>query len=207
MMISRLPERLVRGARSLCGNGVLSSLDEVGHVHGHLLDVRVVELLDLAEGAHVLRSHEVDGDTLAAEAARAADAVDVVLAVGRQVVVDDERDLLHVDAARQEVSCDEHAARPRAELAHDELALLLVHVRVHGGAGEIAGVHALREPLHLPPRVGEDDRLGDGERLVEVTERVQLPVLTLHHHVELLNAVEGELVALDEDPHGVAHEL
>ena len=37
----------------------------------------------------------------AAKAAAATDPVDVVLTVGGQVVVDDERDLLHVDAAAE----------------------------------------------------------------------------------------------------------
>ena len=40
-------------------------------------------------------------------------------------------------------------------------------------------------------------RLGDGERLVQVAQRVELPLLTLHHDVELLDTVEGQLVALD----------
>jgi hypothetical protein len=38
--------------------------------------------------------------------------VDVVLAVGGEVVVDDERHLLHVNATGKEVSGDKHAAGP-----------------------------------------------------------------------------------------------
>ena len=56
--------------------------------------------------------------------------MDVVFAVGRQVIVDDERHLLDVDAARQQVSSDEHTARPGAELPHDDVTLLLVHISV-----------------------------------------------------------------------------
>ena len=55
--------------------------DQVRHVHGHLLDLRVVELLDVAEVAHIALGEEVDRDTLAAEAAAAADSVNVVLRV------------------------------------------------------------------------------------------------------------------------------
>ena len=67
--------------------------DQVLDVHRHLIDLRRVVLLDVAEDPDVVRLDEVDGDALAAEAARAADAVDVQLAVVGQVVVDDERDL------------------------------------------------------------------------------------------------------------------
>mmetsp|Transcript_17729 Transcript_17729/g.55205 ORF Transcript_17729/g.55205 Transcript_17729/m.55205 type:complete len:274 (-) Transcript_17729:945-1766(-) len=115
----------------------VATLNKLGHVHRHLLDVRVVELLDLAQRAHVVLRHEVDRDALAAKATRAANAVDVVLAVRRQVVVDHEAHLLHVDAARKQVRRDEDARRTRAELAHDELALLLVHVGMHRGAREV----------------------------------------------------------------------
>merc|ERR1712046_149218 len=77
-------------------NPVSVLLDEIRHVHGHLLDLCAVELLDLAQSAHVVSREEVDRHTLTTEPASTADAVDVVLAVGGQVVVDHERDLLHV---------------------------------------------------------------------------------------------------------------
>ena len=44
-----------------------------------------------------------------------------------------------------------------------------------------------RQPVHLLLRVAEDHRLGDGERVVEVAERVELPLLALHGHEEPLN--------------------
>jgi hypothetical protein len=48
--------------------------------------------------------------------------------------------------------------------------------------------------------------LCDGEGLVEVTQGVQLPLLPLHGNVELPDTLEGELLLLDEDADGVAHE-
>ena len=48
-------------------------LDEVGDVHGHLVDAGVVELFDVVEGPLVLVSHKVDGDALSAETTAAAD--------------------------------------------------------------------------------------------------------------------------------------
>lgn len=49
----------------------------------------VVEALNVTEGRDVLGGDKVDRDTLATEATAATDAVDVVLARRRQVVVDD----------------------------------------------------------------------------------------------------------------------
>ena len=65
-------------------------LHEVLKVHRHLVDLRRVVLLDVAQDADVVLLDKVDGHTLAPVAPRAADAVDVVLAVVREVVVDDE---------------------------------------------------------------------------------------------------------------------
>ena len=76
--------------------------------------------------------------------------MDVVLSVGGQVVVDDERDLLDVDSSGEEIGGDENARGSRAELAHDDVSLLLVHVAVHGGHGEVAGVHLLSQPVDFP---------------------------------------------------------
>ena len=50
-------------------------LDEVGDVHGHLVDAGVVELLDVVEGALVVVGDEVDGHSLAAETASTTDSV------------------------------------------------------------------------------------------------------------------------------------
>ena len=133
--------------------------------------------------------------------------MDVVLAVGGEVVVDHQRDLLHVDTACQEVGGDEDAGGAGAELAHDQVALLLVHVSVHRGHGEVAPSHLLGEPVDLPARVAVDDRLRDGEGGVEVAERLQLPLLALDRDVELLDTLEGELVLLHEDAHRLSHEL
>ena len=56
--------------------------------------------------------------------------MDVVLAVGRQVIVDDQRNLLDVDTTSQQISCDEHTAGTRAELTHDHITFSLVHISV-----------------------------------------------------------------------------
>ena len=50
-------------------------------------------------------------------------------------------------------------------------------------------MHFLREPLHLASRVTEDDRLSDGQRLIQITQRVQLPLLSQTYCHTLLAAL------------------
>ena len=96
-----------------------------------------VEDFNLAESMDIVLGNEVDGDTLAAKATAATNTVNVVFSVARQIVVDDERDLLDVNTTRKKVGRDEDTRRACAELLHDDIALLLVHVTVHRRDGKV----------------------------------------------------------------------
>ena len=65
---------------------------------------------------------------------------------------------------------------------------------MHGGDGEVRLSHLLCQPLHLSLCVAEDDRLCDGQGVVEVTERVKLPLLLLYGNKELLDALKSQLI-------------
>lgn len=182
-------------------------LDQVSNVHGHLEDLSAVELLNLAEHAGVISSDKVDSNTLTTETTSTTDTMDVVLLVGGDVVVDDQGNLLDIDTTGKQVSGDQDTGRSRAELLHDDLTLALLHVSVHGRDSELAGSQLLGQPVDLSAGVAEDDGLGDGDGLVEIAEGVQLPLLLLNSNVELLDTLEGQLVLLDQDTDGVAHEL
>ena len=84
---------------------------------------------------------DANGDTLATEATSAANPVNVglgvtlLLSVGqvhvRDVKVDDNLDLGHVNTPRKHISSDDHIDFTLAEFVHDEVALLLTHVTEH----------------------------------------------------------------------------
>jgi len=60
---------------------------------------------------------------------------------------------------------------------------------VHRRHREAALAHLGREPVDLLPRVDKDDGLRDGERVVQVAQGVELPLLLLDGHEELLDAL------------------
>ena len=183
------------------------SLDEVSNVHGHLLDLSAVELFNLSHHSDVLRSDKVDCNTLSAETTASSDTVDVVLAVSGQVIVDDQRDLLHIDTSGKKIGSNQDTRRSRTELLHNQVTLSLVHVTVHGRHGEVTGGKLVGKPVDLSASVAENDSLGDGDRLVQVGKSIKLPLFLLHSNVELLNTLKGELVLLYENTDGVTHEL
>lgn len=182
-------------------------LDEVSNVHGHLLDLGVVELFNFTHHTDIVSSDEVDGNTLTTETTTTTDTMDVVLTVGGQVVVDDQGNLLDVDTTGQQVSGDQDTRRTGTELLHDNVTLGLFHISVHGRDSEVTGSELVGEPVDLAAGVAEDDGLGDGDGLIKIGEGVKLPLFLLNGNVELLDTFEGELVLLDKDTDGVAHEL
>jgi len=68
-------------------------------------------------------------------------------------------------------------------------------------------VHLLRQPIHLPASVAEDDGLCDRDRLVQIAQGVQFPFLLFDRDVELLDTFQGQFVPLDENPNRLSHEL
>ena len=94
-----------------------------------------------------------------AEAARAADAVQVRLRRLGEVEVDDDVDGLDVDAAREEVGGDEVAAGAVAEVVEDAVTVRLEHARVDVEARVAELGDLLRQELDAVDRVAEDDGL------------------------------------------------
>merc|ERR1712176_421297 len=100
-------------------------LDHVSNVHWHLLNLCVVVLFDIFHGPNVVVRDKVDCNTLSAETAAAANSMEVIFHILGEVKVDDQRHLLHIDAAREQIRGDQDARGARAKLAHDEVTLLL----------------------------------------------------------------------------------
>lgn len=78
---------------------------------------------------------------------------------------------------------------------------------MHAADCEVGLAHFVGQPVHLAPSVAEDNGLSDGKGIVEVAKRVELPLLLFDGDEVLLQSFEGQLVTLDENAHGVGHEL
>jgi len=67
----------------------LTGLNEVSNIHGHLVNLGVVVLLDVGHHSLVLFSHKVDRNSLTTETSGATNSVNVVFSVAGEVIVDD----------------------------------------------------------------------------------------------------------------------
>jgi hypothetical protein len=182
-------------------------LNEVSNVHWHLLDLSAVELFDFSHHAHILCSDKVDRNTLSSKTTSTTNSVDVVLTVGREIIVDDQGDLLDIDTTSQKISGNQDTRRTRSELLHNQITLTLVHVTVHGRDSEVTGSKLVGKPINLSSGVAEDNCLCDGDSLVQIRKGVQFPILLLNSNIELLDTLKGKFCLLDQDTDRVAHEL
>ena len=68
-------------------------------------------------------------------------------------------------------------------------------------------MHFLSQPVNLPPRVAENDSLGDGDGLIQITQGVEFPFFLFNSDVELFDTFKSQLVSLDKDSNWVTHEF
>src|SRR5260370_5602109 len=120
-------------------------------------DALVGELLDAAQLATFAAVAERQGDARGAGARGAADAMNVALGVGRQLVVDDVGHAVDVDAARGEIGGDQHAGLAAAEIVERLLARILALVAVDRLGDDTAVLERLGDPVGAALGAGEDD--------------------------------------------------
>ena len=151
-----------------------------------LAEAEVERLVDQRPPGHVVPVDEGDRDAGRAGAGGAADAVQVGLLVLGALVVDDVRDVLHVDAARRDVGRDEHVDLAVAEGAQRLLARALAEVAVDGAGGEAAVGQLVGDLLRGALGAAEHHRQPAALGLQDAGE-----------HLDLVHRVRPEDVLLD----------
>lgn len=153
------------------------------------------------------RGHKVDGSSLTSISTGSSDPVDILLLSLRKLVVDYQTDLLYVNSTRKQVCCNKHSDRSLTELLHDNVALPLLHLRMHARNYVISLGHHLFQLVDTALRVAVDDGLADVEVGVETLKYIYLPLLFLTSDVVLTDSLESQVLSLNQDFGRVAHEM
>ncbi|MPN35852.1 hypothetical protein SDC9_183354 [bioreactor metagenome] len=154
----------------------------------------VILTFDGAKARDILLADQRAGQPAVPRATGSADAVDIVFGLIRHVIVDDEVNVVHVDAACRDVGCDEHGRFARAEIAHDVVALVLAQVAMDTGGNNAAVVELLCDGFHPVARVAKNQRQARGGFLHEIRHRRDLPAFR-RMDTHLLHGL-GRFVAL-----------
>lgn len=131
--------------------------------------------------------------------------MDIQLPALRQVVADNEGDLLHVKTSSPDIGGDQHSAGPSTEFLHNGISLFLRHSTVHAAYCKIGLLHLFREGFSLLALIAENYRLSYCERIIKVAEGLELVFILFHSDKELFYAVEGQFITLNQDLHGLVH--
>src|SRR5262245_10448495 len=177
----------------------------IGRSHEHR-DPLIGQPLDALELPALARIAERDGDARGAGARGAADAVDVALGVGGQLVVDDVGHALNVDAAGGEVGGDQYAGPAAAEAVERALAGILRLVAVDRLRWHTAPIERLGDAVGAALGAGEHDHPLEVIVGQEVTQERSL-ARGIHEVDALVDAIDCAALRRDLDAHGIAQDL
>ena len=109
----------------------------------------------------VLRGHQHCGEALAAGAPSASDAMDVILGMDRDVVIEDVAHIGDIESSSRDIACGKEGDRAVAEGVERRGALMLIHVTM-----ETAGAESMLDqgPMQQPDialAIAEDDGVLD----------------------------------------------
>lgn len=118
-------------------------------------------LLDFLDESGITGQDKIDSSSLSTESASSSNSVDVVFLLLRQLVVDDETNLLNVNTSGQQVSGNENSGGASSEFLHDHVSLHLVHLAVHSRDCEVLLLHGFSQLCHSLFGVAIDQSLVD----------------------------------------------
>ena len=166
----------------------------------------VGQALDALELAALAAVAERQRDARGAGARGAADAMDIALGVGRQLVVDDMGHAHHVDAARGEVGGDQHAGLAAAEIVERLLPRVLRLVAVDRLGSDATILQRLGDAIGAALGAGEDNDPLERRVGQQVAEQRALGG-GVHEVDALVDLLDGAALRRDLDLLGVLQDL
>ena len=122
--------------------------------------------------------------------------MDIILAVVRQVVIENNLHVIHVNAAGGDVGGDEEIKAGFAEFLHDSVAHHLGHVAVEPVGGITLGVEVVHQIIHHALGVAKDDAELEVVEVNEPGEQINFEA-PVHLVIHLFDRRDGEGLLLE----------
>ncbi len=116
---------------------------EFGNIHRHFVNLCGVILFNIPEYLQVFISNKINGHTFSSEPSTSSDSVDIKLSVRWQVIVNYQRNLLHIKTPAPKISCYQNTRIALSKLRHNSISFLLVHVSMHAANCKVVLYHFL----------------------------------------------------------------
>mmetsp|Transcript_2733 Transcript_2733/g.7566 ORF Transcript_2733/g.7566 Transcript_2733/m.7566 type:complete len:317 (-) Transcript_2733:770-1720(-) len=166
------------------------------------LELLAKHVLDALVDLNIVLRYDGDGAAGTASACSTTHAVDVVLRVRRQLVIDDQIDRRDIEPASSHVSRNEHIAVARLELVERGETFGLRELAVERHGREAKRAQHERKALHRRTRCTKDDRRMSRELIAHICE-VAVLVLGGNEEVLLDEGLDGAVLGGDFDLHWV----
>ena len=201
-----LDGRLMRGIGPSFHGG-LEFLEGLVHAIGlHLLlrwhfvtgDLDIDVTLDALHQIDFTSADETDGHALSSGTSGAANTVNIILLIVGEFKIDDEIDVVHIEATGCDVSRYQHFNVAAAEIPHHALTHHLIEIAMKT-IRRIAPCHeGIHGVIHCTLGVGKDDRETRCLHVEKTTEHFDLGS-TLHLIITLLHRRYGQRFVLDSN--------
>jgi hypothetical protein len=203
--VSILLTRLASGSR-LCHRAFLLRTSLVADRRRHDGQAAAGQFLDIAEVFPLVGRTECNRDAARASSCRAADSMHVALRNVRQLVVDDMRDLVDVDAARGDIGRDQNARESLAEAVERGLTLTLALVAMDREHTNAAMLECLANAIRATLRAREHDHTPHLRILEQSVEHLTLGA-RVHEHHALIDAIHGLACSSNLDAYRILENL
>jgi len=175
-----------------------SFLDFVLGGNFRTMNARVGVALDIADLKNFATGHKRNGATTASRTTGPSDPVDVIFHIVGKIVVEDDLDIIDIDAAGGDVGGHEEFEAGFAEAVHHAIAQGLAHVAVQTVRGIALGVQMFDKVVDHSFGVAEDDAELEVMDVDQAREEFDLKT-PVHFVVSLLDRRDGQCFLLDAD--------
>lgn len=172
-----------------------------------LFDLSLIVILNFKQIVCLVVTDEIDSDSSSTESSRTTDSMDVVLLLGRQLVVHDQTHLVNIDSSRQQVGGDQNSTSSVLELLHHIQSLLLRHASVNVTYNEIILSHLVSKLLAFVLGVHINETLININISENFDQVLKLVSLGRTRNIVLLDTFQCEVLLLHEDLRWVLHDI
>jgi hypothetical protein len=183
------------------------SLVDERNIERHFYDLCLIELFGFLQETSITWYDEVNGDTFSTETSWTTNSVDVGFLTEREIVVDNQVDLVDIDTTGEHISSDKDSGSTRSEWSHNEVTILLWHFSVHRRDSHFLFSKFLFKFFYSLFSVAVNNSLGDFDVVVKFNQGIEFPFFSIKSDVELLNTIEGQIVVFNENDCWCSHEL
>lgn len=146
----------------------------------------------------IIRSDEINSSSLSSESSTSSNPVNVLFFALRQVIVDDQMDLLDIDTSGQQISGNQNSTTSSSEFFHNYFSGITFHSRMDRTDSEVLFFHSIGQIIDSFFSIAIDDALLDFKIVVQFDQSVIFVLFRINGYIELSDTIKSQLIIFDQ---------